>query len=77
MVEIKNVVMFLLGLFLTAFYSLLVAGKIAFAYIFQRDTKFWVVKKRFDPPRSLTSNEFGEHKFMTVNVSNRFDKIGG
>lgn len=69
MVELVNLLRFLLGYFFCILYSSWVAFGILIAYIFKRDTKFWVVKERNDPPRVLTSNEFGEHRYMTVNVS--------
>lgn len=69
--EIKaiNVVKFVLCYFLCAVYSGWVAFGLAIAYIFKRDSDLWVVKDRPVAPSQLTSNEFGEHKFMTVNVS--------
>lgn len=69
MVEAANVLKFLMCYTLCAIYSGWIAFGILIAYIFKRDTKFWEVKARPVAPRSLTSNEYGEHKFMTVNVS--------
>lgn len=68
MAEVLNIAKFIFSITLTVIYSTLIAGKILYSYIFERHTKFWQVKKRSVPPR-LTSNEFGEHKFITVNVS--------
>lgn len=69
MVEVVNFLRFLLCYTLCVVYSTWVAFGILIAFIFKRDTKFWEVKKRDQKPLALTSNEFGEHRFMTVNVS--------
>lgn len=68
MVEVVNLLKFFICYALCLMYSTWIAIGIGIAYIFKRETKFWVMKERNVPPRSLTSNEFGEHKFMTVNV---------
>lgn len=75
MVEVVNFLRFLLCYTLCVVYSLWVAFGILIAFIFKRDSKFWEVKKRDQKPQVLTSNEFGEHRFMTVNVSRAADFI--
>lgn len=69
-----NVAKFVLCYVLCAIYSSWAAFGLAIAYIFKRDSDLWVVKDRPVAPKPLTSNEFGEHKFMTVNVSS-FDDL--
>mgnify|MGYP007092102116 CR=1 FL=1 len=69
MVEVQNVIKFLINYIMCLIYSAWVSFGILIAFIFKRDTKFWVVKDRPVAPRSLTSKEYGEHKFMNVNVS--------
>lgn len=54
---------------LTLFYSTLVAIAIAYKYFFGYDKKFFERKERTVKPAVLSSSEFGEHKFITVNVS--------
>lgn len=69
MVELVNLLKFLMCYTLCVVYSGWITFGILIAYIFKKDTKFWEVKNRPTTPQALTSNEFGEHKFMTVNVS--------
>lgn len=69
MVELGNLFRFVACYTLCLIYSSWIAFGILIAYILKRDTKFWVVKERLTPPRALTSNEFGDHKFARVNVS--------
>lgn len=69
MVELGNVIRFVMCYALCLFYSAWVAFGLLKSYILKRETKFWEPKDRPTKPKSLTSNEFGEHKFATVNVS--------
>lgn len=69
MIELQNLFKFVMCYTLCVVYSTWIGVSLAIAYIFKRDPEMWTVKDRPTPPRSLTSNEFGEHKFMTVNVS--------
>lgn len=69
MVEAANLARFLICYILCAVYSGWVAFGLLIAYIFKRNSPMWECKERPDKPLALTSNEFGEHKFMTVNVS--------
>jgi hypothetical protein len=71
MVELVNLVKFVICYTLCVVYSTWIGVGILIAKIFKRDPEFWEVKDRREAPRVLTSNEFGEHKFMTVNVSVR------
>lgn len=63
---IRGIIMFLLCIF----YSAWVTFGILIAYVFKRDTKFWVVKERNSKPVQLSSEEYGKHKFAHVNVKN-------
>lgn len=69
MVEVVNFLRFILCYTLCVVYSTWIAFGLVIAYIFKRDSKFWEVKKRSQKPRELSSNEYGEHRFMNVNVS--------
>ncbi|CRK96598.1 CLUMA_CG009929, isoform A [Clunio marinus] len=67
MVEVGNLIRFILCYTLCLVYSTWIGIGLLIAYIFKRDPNIWTVKERPTPPRALTSNEFGEHKFMRVN----------
>lgn len=69
MEKVLNLLRFLLCFILCGFYSAWVAISLVIAYVFKRQTRFWEVKKRTQKPSELTNNEFGEHRFMDVNVS--------
>lgn len=69
MEKVLNLLRFLLCFILCGFYSAWVAISLVIAYVFKRQTRFWEVKKRTQKPSELTNNEFGEHRFMNVNVS--------
>jgi hypothetical protein len=60
---------FLLCWILAAIYSTFVIIFIGLLFIFKWNTKFWKIKSRPLPPKILTSDEFGEHKFAEINVS--------
>lgn len=68
MIEAINLMKFLMGNLLCLIYSSWIGLRILIDFVMKRDTKFWEVKPRPNKPKVLTSNEFGEHKFMTVNV---------
>jgi len=67
--ELVNVIKFVLCYVLCLVYSAWVSFGLCMLYIFKRDTQFWKLKERPVAPRKLTSNEFGEHKFIQTNVS--------
>lgn len=69
MIEPINLLKFLMSNFLCLFYSLWIGLRILIDFVIKRDTKFWIVKDRPNKPEALKNNEFGEHKFMKVNVS--------
>lgn len=69
MEKILDLLRFLLCFILCGFYSAWVAISLIIAYVFERQTRFWEVKKRTQKPSELTNNEFGEHRYMNVNVS--------
>lgn len=69
MIKPVNVLKFLISSFLCLFYSSWIGLRILIDFVIKRDTKFWVVEDRPNKPDALSNNEFGEHKFMTVNVS--------
>lgn len=54
---------------LCLFYTILTAVILAYNYWKKYDTKFWIPKDHSVKPKSLSNPEFGEHKFITVNVS--------
>lgn len=56
---------------LTLYYNLKYALIIAYLYVTKSHTEFWVVKAR-TKPKTLTDSQWGEHKFVTVNVSRHF-----
>lgn len=53
---------------LCVFYSSLVALAVLYDFITKRHTRFWVPKKH-EKPDVLSDPRYGEHKFITVNVS--------
>lgn len=54
---------------LSLFYSTVILLHLGIKYLFGSDRKYWEVKERLVPPKALTSKEFGEHKYVNVNVS--------
>lgn len=62
---IKNIVVYSLCLF----YSTLTAVVLLYNYWTKYETKFWIPKDHSVKPKTLSNPEFGEHKFITVNVS--------
>ena len=72
MVVIGGVIKCLFAYSLTLFYSFLVTIAIAIKYFFGSDKKFFEPKERTVKPAELLSSEYGEHKFITVNVSNLY-----
>lgn len=64
----KSLIMFGLCIF----YSTWVALGVLAAYIFKKNSKFWVVKERPTQPAELRSEEYGKHKFAHVNVIEDF-----
>lgn len=72
MFGIFNLLKFLICYVLCVVYSSYVGIKILFTFIIKRDKKLWKVKKRDEKPRVLSGNEYGEHRFMTVNVRKEF-----
>lgn len=54
---------------LSLFYSTVVLLHLGIKYLFGSDKKYWEVKERNVAPKALTSEEFGVHKFVKVNVS--------
>jgi hypothetical protein len=69
MIELVNLFKFLMCNFLCLVYSSWIGLRILLDFVLKRETKFWEVKDRPIKPNVLTSSEYGEHKFMTVNVS--------
>ena len=70
MVVIGGVIRSIIAYSLTLLYSSLITIAIAFKYFFGGDKKFFERKERTVKPAVLSSSEYGEHKFITVNVSN-------
>jgi hypothetical protein len=68
MIELINLFKFLMCYTFCLIYSVWIGGRIVVDYFLKRDTKFWVVKDRPNKPKVLSSSDYGEHKFMTVNV---------
>lgn len=61
---VRNVVIYSL----CAFYSSLVALYVLWMFITKRHTRFWVPKEH-EKPAALSDPRYGEHKYITVNVS--------
>lgn len=66
MFEVTQFFRFLACYTLCVLYSLWIVFEILYDSIFKSE-KIWVVKERPIKPHVLTSNEYGEHKFMKVN----------
>lgn len=69
MVEAMNLLRFVMCYTLCAIYSSWIGFGVLLAFVFKRSSRFWEVKKRTVKPALLSNNDYGEHKFMTVNVS--------
>lgn len=69
MVELVNFLKFVMCYTLCVIYSSWIGFGLLLGFVFKRSTKFWEVKKRTVKPQILSNNDYGEHKFMTVNVS--------
>lgn len=54
---------------LCVIYSLWIAAIIVFDYCTKYETKFWITKDHNVKPKALSNPDFGEHKFIAVNVS--------
>lgn len=54
---------------LCLFYSSLVVLYLGVSFLTKYHTKFWIPKVRKNPPACLSNPEFGEHKYIRVNVS--------
>lgn len=54
---------------LCLYYNTKVLLGLLLLFITKFDTKFWRVKERPVPPKCLLDKEYGEHKYLTVNVS--------
>lgn len=54
---------------LCLYYNTKVLLGLLLLFITKSETKFWRVKERPVPPKCLLDKEYGEHKYLTVNVS--------
>lgn len=61
--------MFIVAYSLCLFYSFLSVLYVGVSFVTKYNTKFWIPKVRKHPPACLSNTEFGEHKYIRVNVS--------
>lgn len=59
---------------LCAFYSVLCIFRLLYLLITKREN-IWSVKERTTPPKCLTDGKYGEHKYVTANVSMKLTYI--
>ncbi|GAB0092650.1 epoxide hydrolase 1 [Sergentomyia squamirostris] len=52
---------------LTIYYNVKFMLLFLLAFIFKRNTRFWVVKDRPTPPKTLQDPKWGAHKYISVN----------
>lgn len=70
--KFRNLINGILTFVLCVVYSSWIGIGVLISYIFMRNSKMWTVKERPYPPKALTSDEHGKHKFAQVNVSTYF-----
>lgn len=61
--------MFIVTYSLCLFYSFLSVLYLGIRFLTKYHTKFWIPKVRKNPPACLSNPEFGDHKYIRVNVS--------
>lgn len=69
--NIFNIIKIIAVYFLCLVCSAIVCAKIFVDFVWKRDKNFWKVIDRRCEPKILSSTQYGEHKYMTVNVSYR------
>lgn len=69
MAVVARVIKCMFAYSLCFFYSTLTSIYIGVKYFLSNDKKFFQRKERSVKPAVLSSKEYGEHKFVTVNVS--------
>lgn len=72
MVNLAGVIKFILCYALCLFYTATISFGLVVAFLLKGKSKIWVVKKRLIPPQCLQDKAYGEHKYITVNVSDFF-----